>query len=61
MTTDSAADDAWEDSWDNLVDELVEMGFEDVNTNKQKVAEHNGDLKSTVTALITEERAKRQQ
>merc|ERR1712159_437598 len=51
--------DAWEDEWDCLVDELVEMGFEDVATNKIKVAEHKGDLKSTVTALISEERAKR--
>merc|ERR1711924_523155 len=54
-----AQDDAWEDEWDCLVDELVEMGFEDVATNKIKVAEHKGDLKSTVTALISEERAKR--
>merc|ERR1711998_244488 len=54
-----AQDDAWEDEWDCLVDELVEMGFEDVATNKKKVAEYKGDLKSTVTALISEERAKR--
>jgi len=54
-----AQDDAWKDEWDCLVDELVEMGFEDVATNKNKVAEYKGDLKSTVTALISEERAKR--
>jgi len=55
----STQQDAWEDEWDCLVDELVEMGFEDVDANKKKVAEHKGDLKSTVTALISEERSKR--
>ena len=60
VNTKSTADDAWKVSWDHIVKELVDMGFENVNTNKQKVVEHNGDLKSTVTALTTEERAKRQ-
>merc|ERR1712188_44369 len=46
---DTTEEKAWEDSWDCLVEELVEMGFEDVDANKKKVAEHKGDLKSTVT------------
>eukprot|EP00656_Telonema_subtile_P025662 TRINITY_DN276_c0_g1_i6.p1 TRINITY_DN276_c0_g1~~TRINITY_DN276_c0_g1_i6.p1 ORF type:complete len:872 (-),score=380.13 TRINITY_DN276_c0_g1_i6:206-2821(-) len=49
----------WEASWDYLLEELFEMGFEDQSLNKQKVAEHKGDLKSTVTALVTQEREAR--
>eukprot|EP00656_Telonema_subtile_P025658 TRINITY_DN276_c0_g1_i1.p1 TRINITY_DN276_c0_g1~~TRINITY_DN276_c0_g1_i1.p1 ORF type:complete len:790 (-),score=304.34 TRINITY_DN276_c0_g1_i1:237-2606(-) len=55
----SAPEMVWEDSWDHLLEELAEMGFEDMVSNKQKVAEHKGDLKSTVTALVTQERATR--
>merc|ERR1712166_27569 len=57
---DPAGED-WEEDWDYLLDELVEMGFEDVHTNKKVVAAHKGDLKSTVTALVSEERARRSQ
>jgi len=49
----------WEQGWDYLLEELVEMGFNDMETNKKLVAAHKGDLKSTVTALVSEERAKR--
>jgi hypothetical protein len=50
----------WEDSWDYLLEELTEMGFEDTATNKKFVAANKGDLKSTVTALVSAERAGRQ-
>lgn len=58
-TTDST-ELVWEEDWDCLLDELVEMGFENPDTNKRLVAANQGDLKSTVTALISEERADRQ-
>jgi len=54
-----AADDNWEETWDHVMDELIEMGFECVESNKQAIVTNNGDLKSTVTALVSEERKKR--
>merc|ERR1712086_66566 len=50
---------SWDSKWDSILEELVEMGFEDVEANKRFVMTNDGDLKSTVTALVADERSKR--
>merc|ERR1711977_103708 len=60
IVSDVSDEMPWDNDWDCLLEELVEMGFEDAETNKRLVSANSGDLKSTVTALVTEERAGRQ-
>jgi len=50
---------SWDSKWDSILEELVEMGFEDAEANKRFVMANDGDLKSTVTALVADERSKR--
>merc|ERR1711966_576518 len=50
---------SWDYKWDSTLEELVEMGFEDAEANKRFVMANDGDLKSTVTALVADERSKR--
>ena len=48
----------WQDSWDQLVEDLVEMGFEDRHECRIAVAQNQGELKSTVAALMRAERSR---
>jgi len=50
---------AWNSDWDTLLMELIDMGFENEDANKAAVVAHKGNLKSTVTALVAQERANR--
>jgi hypothetical protein len=50
---------SWDSEWDSLLMELVEMGFENHDANKAAIFANEGDLKSTVTALVADERANR--
>merc|ERR1712195_470147 len=50
---------SWDSKWDSILEELVEMGFEDAEANKRFAMTNDGDLKSTVTALVADERSKR--
>eukprot|EP00656_Telonema_subtile_P055899 TRINITY_DN8802_c0_g1_i1.p1 TRINITY_DN8802_c0_g1~~TRINITY_DN8802_c0_g1_i1.p1 ORF type:complete len:372 (+),score=143.44 TRINITY_DN8802_c0_g1_i1:328-1443(+) len=54
---ESALAECWQEGWGALLLELAEMGFEDEALNRRAVAEHQGNLKSIVAALITAERA----
>jgi hypothetical protein len=51
-----AACESWEAEWDLLLLELQEMGFEDVDANKQVIRATSGNLKNAVQALVHEER-----
>merc|ERR1712118_196664 len=60
VKADTASDTSeWVQEWDTMLDELQEMGFEDVNTNREIIAEHNGNLKDAVKELVNRERKSR--
>ena len=49
-------DSQWNGEWDMLVAELMEMGFDDAVACRASLAEHEGDLKGAVKALVVRER-----
>ena len=49
-------DSQWNGEWDMLVAELMEMGFGDADACRASLAEHEGDLKGAVKALVVRER-----
>merc|ERR1711966_620014 len=49
----------WDSNWNYLLMDLVEMGFENQDANKAAILANEGDLKSTLTALVADERANR--